>query len=98
MAWSNANPIRLILWLALIGILLLVQTEGAIHAVEHWFHDADESCEVSFAAERSGLGLVNAPSPLFLSPAITCRVFFRLPMRELAPRTAFRARAPPRFV
>jgi len=91
--WSNLRTQWLTL--LLIFILLWVQSLGAIHAIEHWFHDADSSCNVFFAAERLGHGLLGvlpclAPPRYFFPVFVVHRatIFTVIVL-------SFRARAPP---
>lgn len=89
---------RLLPVLLLIFALLWVQSAGAIHTVEHWSHDADDSCAVLFAAERLGHGLLKIS--VCLVPPRYPQVIPVIPRQPVSSVAAppFRARAPPAHI
>jgi L-cystine uptake protein TcyP (sodium:dicarboxylate symporter family) len=73
MATKNNHFLNPNLYYALLisVVLLVVQYGAMLHAVEHPFHEHDASCNVYFAAERLGNGLV-ALVILPIIPLVKC--------------------------
>jgi hypothetical protein len=95
MSVSRLAPLRLLPAGLLICALLTVQTGGLLHAVEHWFHLPDQSCQAYLAGERLGQGLLASFSLPVLAPVFTAFVQPVAADYRPACSPVFRARAPP---
>ncbi len=79
-------------------LLLVVQYEAILHAVEHPFHAHEESCNVYFLAEHLGDGLVAVVCfPMILLVGGYNFLFAIRPFYGQNP-TYFLARAPPPYL